>query len=1223
MPAWLLPETGIKRKEAERILTDRGGTADGHFIVRELGGRHVLTVIFEGRPTHHKIEAGPDGHLKVNGVQYGPPQTSLNSVIKQLMGECDGWPIKLVSIPQKSEASVAAAAPDDDDPFGTSDDPIFGGGGSAVSTKKKRPKRNKKPKGSIRGAIPEAIPEEGSAADNNAVDTTREASPSGDGSNSLLKVSKQFSVDNAQRQTEELEAETQGGTAAASALDFGLDFPGDESSIEADAAAAAKKARLQREKVKSAEAEKKAVAAEMDSVFGDDRPKPKQAGNGKPLSGWRLKKALRKAASEAEAKEIPVETYITENYPELVEHMGSLPTPAQSKGGAGNVPAKGESSKKIDDVRSKEKAAETEKASVTKTAKARAMKAREAEKAKEEANKAEEQAKQAKKEAAAKAKKDAPKVVEKAKEATPRKPAKKVKEAGKEESHGAAMGREANDKPSKASTDATETTAAAAADGVLDVAPTFERNDASHLVYAWEEPGSGRAQRIEARQLELIKLGYNDHDDLRTEWTRLILARNAAGNEATDAEIEANDAVGRGSTESEKPSSTSASQKESNQASVSSAKKSSWLGGWFASKPTEDPEEDVPDHDLDENGNPLSRLELLRRQSKRQRQQKRRAARAAQRAHEEAPSALPGESALKGSSEVSADKHSGSIDGGSLPAENADDEDLKATQNPTKYGDTSDSESDDDEVSARKDVHHPVQSPLDRDKGADDNDDGGGAKAIDSRFAQMLLEAIAELRGDRDCLRSEVSNLRRELGQVKAELGRMKVGTAVGGRAMPTTVSAVYAWYESEPASPRKYYLKLTDRRAELQDRARSGIQDPTQKELWSTEWEALKSELDAVGLKMNQGGLQEDHVVEHASTVGSPETLSGIGEPGQSIHTIVAFGGRVGTLDAVGYVERFDIEQKVWVPLAPLPTVRFGLACSTLHGYGYVVGGSAASGSSLNTVERYDVATNRWENVATCSTTRAGLATAVLGDHLYAVGGASDQLFGSVVLSSAERYNPQKDTWRNITPMHKKRAGLALVTFDGSLYAIGGYDQSVKPHSQVERYDEQTNSWSLIASMNAPRARLAAVVCDGYIYAIGGFDGSKRLASVERYDPKTRRWHMVASMSKPRDYLTAAAVGSHLYSIGGYDGSSRLGLVERYDSTTDTWSEDQQLCFPRDGLAASSLSVVLRRPVDDGAPAGVTQEGCHPEESENHLFKGVPPVDVDSEEERMGHTDV
>lgn len=41
-------------------------------------------------------------------------------------------------------------------------------------------------------------------------------------------------------------------------------------------------------------------------------------------------------------------------------------------------------------------------------------------------------------------------------------------------------------------------------------------------------------------------------------------------------------------------------------------------------------------------------------------------------------------------------------------------------------------------------------------------------------------------------------------------------------------------------------------------------------------------------------------------------------------------------------YVERFDPKDRLWLPLAPLPTVRFGLACSTLHGYGYLVGGTS-----------------------------------------------------------------------------------------------------------------------------------------------------------------------------------------------------------------------------------------------------------------------------------------
>jgi hypothetical protein len=171
-------------------------------------------------------------------------------------------------------------------------------------------------------------------------------------------------------------------------------------------------------------------------------------------------------------------------------------------------------------------------------------------------------------------------------------------------------------------------------------------------------------------------------------------------------------------------------------------------------------------------------------------------------------------------------------------------------------------------------------------------------------------------------------------------------------------------------------------------------------------------------------------------------------------------------TLVTNRYVERFDPKERLWLPLAPLPTVRFGLACSTLHGYGYLVGGtsslvalyshartptcistrvfelvcalsdeladshachalrfnitgSSASGGSLSTVERYDMGTNRWEQVASCSTTRAGLATAVLDDQLYAAGGASDQLFGSVRLLQASASHAHRRTLNNHRDSH------------------------------------------------------------------------------------------------------------------------------------------------------------------------------------------------------------
>lgn len=69
-----------------------------------------------------------------------------------------------------------------------------------------------------------------------------------------------------------------------------------------------------------------------------------------------------------------------------------------------------------------------------------------------------------------------------------------------------------------------------------------------------------------------------------------------------------------------------------------------------------------------------------------------------------------------------------------------------------------------------------------------------------------------------------------------------------------------YAWHQAIVKDPRDYYLKLTARRVEMQDRARPGIQDPTQKEMWSTEWAALNAELDNIALQLNKSGGERNN---------------------------------------------------------------------------------------------------------------------------------------------------------------------------------------------------------------------------------------------------------------------------------------------------------------------------------------------------------------------------
>ena len=80
------------------------GRADGHFLLRHAEGHtHILSVVYHGKPTHHKVAAGGGGALVVNGKQYGAP-ASLEELVATLTAADGGWPVPLTG-------HVSAAAP--------------------------------------------------------------------------------------------------------------------------------------------------------------------------------------------------------------------------------------------------------------------------------------------------------------------------------------------------------------------------------------------------------------------------------------------------------------------------------------------------------------------------------------------------------------------------------------------------------------------------------------------------------------------------------------------------------------------------------------------------------------------------------------------------------------------------------------------------------------------------------------------------------------------------------------------------------------------------------------------------------------------------------------------------------------------------------------------------------------------------------------------------------
>ena len=69
----------------------------GHFIVRGKPGKQFLSVVYKGKPTHHRIEDS-DGVLTLNKKKYGTtPSSNVPDLIATLSKKCKGWPVVLIA----------------------------------------------------------------------------------------------------------------------------------------------------------------------------------------------------------------------------------------------------------------------------------------------------------------------------------------------------------------------------------------------------------------------------------------------------------------------------------------------------------------------------------------------------------------------------------------------------------------------------------------------------------------------------------------------------------------------------------------------------------------------------------------------------------------------------------------------------------------------------------------------------------------------------------------------------------------------------------------------------------------------------------------------------------------------------------------------------------------------------------------------------------------------
>jgi N-acetylneuraminic acid mutarotase len=269
--------------------------------------------------------------------------------------------------------------------------------------------------------------------------------------------------------------------------------------------------------------------------------------------------------------------------------------------------------------------------------------------------------------------------------------------------------------------------------------------------------------------------------------------------------------------------------------------------------------------------------------------------------------------------------------------------------------------------------------------------------------------------------------------------------------------------------------------------------------------------------------------------------------------------------------------QENAWETKTPMPTARFAHRVAAIDGLLYVVGGNDGVTGAVGTLEVYDPNSDTWSTAASMPGIRYGGTNGVIDGKLYMVGGWNWPISG-IPTNTLQIYDPQADTWSTGANMPILSGCSIAGVIDRKLYVLtpcNGYSFPLPGYFKFFHvYDPDTDTWTELTQPDKIQAEAAGGVINGKFYVVGGFDGGAITATMQVFDPESGTWSIEASMSVPRQVLGAGVIDEKLYVVGGQNGTgiSVADTMEVFDPYTDNWSSAPPMPTARGALNAGVI---------------------------------------------------
>ena len=239
----------------------------------------------------------------------------------------------------------------------------------------------------------------------------------------------------------------------------------------------------------------------------------------------------------------------------------------------------------------------------------------------------------------------------------------------------------------------------------------------------------------------------------------------------------------------------------------------------------------------------------------------------------------------------------------------------------------------------------------------------------------------------------------------------------------------------------------------------------------------------------------------------------------------VYAIGGSFGT-QGEGTIEIFDCLSKKWtLQTQLLPPGLAYMTATEFNGKIFIIGGARRNAQNtsweggLNAVFTSSFRSldgQVWtQSAANLNFGRDNHAAVVYDGKLLVAGGIASN---RQKLSSVEVLDPfGAGRWEIAPNMIKRRSGLSLLVVKGSLYAVGGDENSEE--ISIEKMDRDTKIWQMITLLNVNRIGSAAVSIGSKIVLLGGssVEGSEERLTWDAFDLITLQWASQTLSAKTR----------------------------------------------------------------------------------------------------------